>query len=146
MGTRALIKIHTLEGGVLRPLVCIYKQYDGYLTGLGATLHEFLSRKTMVNGYSPSADPTTTTNGVGDLATQLIQELKNITPLGGIYLYPIDTSDAGQDFTYTLTYALDNSGVDKLLSIDVDSLAGSTHLSGVGILHMFESMIDAEGE
>lgn len=146
MGTRALIKINDVSGSDSTTLVCIYKQYDGYLSGLGATLHEFLSRKVMVNGYSPSADPTTTANGVGDLAAQLIHELKQTNPLGGIYLYRTDTTDAGQDFTYTLNFAPDKNGIDALQSIVVDSLDGSTHLAGVGILSVLQSMIDTEGE
>lgn len=146
MGTRALIKINDVSGGDSTTLVCIYKQYDGYLSGLGATLHEFLSRKVMVNGYAPSADPTTTANGVGDLAAQLIHELKQTNPLGGIYLYRTDTTDAGQDFTYTLNFAPDKNGIDALQSIDIDSYGTDLKIDSDNILGTLLELIGTEGE
>ena len=52
MGTRATITIND-EGG--KPLLRLYKQFDGYIEGgLGEALVDFMKDRYVVNGYTIS--------------------------------------------------------------------------------------------
>lgn len=148
MGTRALIKINIKNGERVAPLVCIYKQHDGYLSGLGATLCEFLSRKKIINGISGNPDPINTSNGACDFAGQLVYELKERQPLAGVYLYPTDTGDVGQDFTYTVTFAKNTSfdNIDVLNSVSIDCHGDVVEFSGENLLSELRVHIEKEDE
>lgn len=96
MGTRSLTII--LDENALE--ICVlYRQYDGYPTGHGTELKEFLKGFTVVNGYG-SDDLTKTANGMGCLAAQLVAHFKS--GIGGFYLYPADTRDCGEEYVYTV--------------------------------------------
>lgn len=96
MGTRSLT--HIKERG--QTLVTIYQQYDGYPTGVGADLKRIAGQTEIVNGYTPAMAAGTHANGMGCLAAQVVAALK--TGLGGGYIYPPDSADCGEEFTYTL--------------------------------------------
>lgn len=97
MGTRSLTFVY--EGGLQsQPVCCIYRQYDGYPKAHGADIKDCLGVKTLVNGFN---DPTTQVNGMGCAAAMLIGHLKN-GECGGIYMYPTDSSDVGEEFIYRL--------------------------------------------
>ena len=49
MGTRAKITILDEQH---KEIVCLYSQYDGYLSGLGQDIYKFLFDKILVNGIS----------------------------------------------------------------------------------------------
>lgn len=148
MGTRALIKINIKDDESVTPLVCIYKQHDGYPSGLGAMLHEFLSRKKLINGISGKPDPANYSNGVGDLAGQLVCELKNKFALGGVYLYPTDTKDVGQDYTYTVNFSQGKSfdSVDALDSVSIDCYDDEVVFTGDELLSELKAYIEKEDE
>jgi hypothetical protein len=74
----------------------MYRQFDGYPTGHGAELAEFLSSGTMVNGIG--VDQNLVFNGMGCLAAQMVAHFKQ-TP-GGFYIHPTDITDCGQDYEY----------------------------------------------
>lgn len=96
MGTRALTFVY--DDG--KPVVCLYRQYDGYMSGHGRELAEFLgSFSAMTNGIA-AGETRKTANGMGCLAAQMIGHFK--TEVGGFYLMATDTKDAGQDYTYHL--------------------------------------------
>jgi hypothetical protein len=78
------------------PVINIYRQYDGYPSGHGHELAQFLDSKTLVNGFGEqnSFDA----NGMGCLAAQLIVQLKH--GVGGIYIYPVSSTDCFQDYEY----------------------------------------------
>lgn len=96
MGTRSLTFLY--NDGDEKPFTCIYRQFDGYPTGHGLEIAEFMNSKTMVNGYS---DAKTQINGMGCLASQLIVLLKGgKCEAGGIYIHHPDTEDAWQDYEY----------------------------------------------
>jgi hypothetical protein len=79
------------------PIMCIYRQYDGYPSGHGHELAQFLNSKTLVNGYSGLNS--IEANGMGCLAAQLVVQLKH--GVGGIYIYaPIVGRDHWQDYEY----------------------------------------------
>lgn len=88
----------------------MYRQYDGYMSGHGAELAEFLQDFNIVNGMKLN-DPPRTANGMGCLAAQLIVHFKasackdDGTPTsepGGIYVYHPEAKDYGEEFTYTI--------------------------------------------
>lgn len=88
MGTRSLTFVND---GEIR-LVCFYRQFDGYPSGHGKDLAEFLKPFTIVNGFSSGMKEGTHANGAGCLAAQLIKHFK--TDIGGIYIQPPNCKDA----------------------------------------------------
>lgn len=108
MGTRCLTRIHTEDG---KKLVNLYRQFDGYPSGHGNDLFNFLDGFVIVNGYTGSEGPKGA-NGAGCLAAQLVAHFKlrhNETnrrrdaAIGGFYIYPTDAEDCGQDYEYIVT-------------------------------------------
>ena len=68
MGTRSLTFVYEGE----KPIVNMYRQFDGYPSGHGAELAEFLtSFDEVVNGL-PVGDNRRLANGMGCLAAQMI--------------------------------------------------------------------------
>lgn len=94
MGTRSLTFVYDDED----PVVCMYRQFDGYPTGHGKELAEFLNSGRMVNGIPMHADEILY-NGIGCLAAQMVAHFK--TGTGGIYLHaPILDRDDWQEYEY----------------------------------------------
>lgn len=91
MGTRSTTHIYDENRN---HLVSIYRQYDGYPTGHGQELANFLNGKKLVNGFG---DPNTTVeaNGMGCLSAQFIAHFK--TGIGNVY---ITTKDDRQEYNY----------------------------------------------
>ena len=100
MGTRSLTFVYdgsNSDDENNEPIMCIYRQYDGYPSGHGHELAQFLNSKTLVNGYSGLNS--IEANGMGCLAAQLVVQLKH--GVGGIYIYaPIVGRDHWQDYEY----------------------------------------------
>ena len=95
MGTRSLTYVYDGE----TPIMCMYRQYDGYLSGHGQELANFLNELTIGNGISGKPDLFTFANGMGDLAAQMIVWFKK-TP-GGFYIHPVDLNqDCWQEYEY----------------------------------------------
>ncbi|NDC87148.1 MAG: hypothetical protein EB088_16300 [Betaproteobacteria bacterium] len=93
MGTRSLTYVY--EGK--HPVVCLYRQYDGYPSGHGAELAEFLDGYDIVNGFGQKREKLA--NGMGCLAAQMVAHFK--TEVGNFYLHaPVLDRDDGQDFEY----------------------------------------------
>ena len=94
MGTRSLTYVYNND----KPIVCMYRQYDGYPTGHGAELARFLKSGKVVNGL-PIDTEQLLFNGMGCLAAQMIAHFKR-TP-GGFYIYPVELDqDAWQEYEY----------------------------------------------
>jgi hypothetical protein len=74
----------------------MYRQYDGYPTGHGAELADFLSGFEIVNGYGEVKPKLA--NGMGCLAAQLIANFKQ--SVGGFYIYAVTDTDCGQEYEY----------------------------------------------
>ena len=106
MGTRSLTVFQKSNG---EEIVVMYRQYDGYPTGMGKDLQDFLKGFTIVNGYS---ETNKIANGMGCLSAQVIAELKD--GCGNIYLYPAGTRDVWEDYIYTL-YPEKNDGTGKVM-------------------------------
>ena len=94
MGTRALTFVYDGE----TPIINLYRQYDGYPTGHGAELAEFLNGFKIVNGLGPDT-PSRIANGMGCLAAQLVSHFKG-DEAGQFYLYSPQTVECGQDYEY----------------------------------------------
>ena len=92
MGTRSLTFVYDGD----KPIVNMYRQFDGYPTGHGQELAEFLLSGKMVNGYSDK--DAKQFNGMGCLAAQMIAHFKQ--SVGGFYIYSVDSTDCWQDYEY----------------------------------------------
>lgn len=94
MGTRSITVVYDdLE----RPLVTMYRQFDGYISGHGRELADFLDGRVVVNGYG-SGTPEKASNGMGCLAASLIANFKD--GIGGFYIEPSPSGDYGQEYEY----------------------------------------------
>ena len=92
MGTRSLTFVY--EGEM--PIVNMYRQFDGYPTGHGQELADFLLSGELINGYSKKQS--VQFNGMGCLAAQMIAYFKNT--VGGFYIYSVDSTDCWQEYEY----------------------------------------------
>ena len=99
MGTRSLTFVYSESKSIDKatPIINMYRQYDGYPTGHGAGLAEFLNSGRMVNGLQ-GVGKERQFNGMGCLAAQLVSEFKD--GAGNIYLEPVSSTDCGQDYEY----------------------------------------------
>lgn len=84
MGTRSLTNVYDEDGKNL--LVTIYRQYDGYPSGLGVDLKKILANRPVVNGYGGDDEKNRAFNGSGCLAAQLIGDLKQ-GKIGNVYIH-----------------------------------------------------------
>jgi hypothetical protein len=100
MGTRSLT---VFKDGDLdsKEIVVMYGQMDGYPEGHGADLREFLKDMVIVNGISFDEERKIA-NGMGCLAAQVVANFKDSFGVGGIYLYPANSRDCGEEYIYTL--------------------------------------------
>lgn len=100
MGTRSLTFFYGEENNET-PILALYRQFDGYISGHGVDIANFLENMTLVNGYTQNEVAGTHANGMGCLAAQFIALLK--TGIGEIYVTNTDTEDDwnfGIDYTY----------------------------------------------
>jgi|TARA_R110002126_G_scaffold4009_2_gene21874 hypothetical protein len=105
MGTRSLTFVYEKYGDKQMPIINMYRQFDGYPSGHGAELAEFLNGFRIVNGYS--GDPVKTANGMSCLSAQLVANFKK--DIGQFYLHPTDARDCGQDYEYHITQSENGS-------------------------------------
>ena len=121
MGTRSLV--HIKEGK--KTIVTIYRQYDGYPTGMGDDIKEILNNGmvNILNGFSLNHQVPKQFNGMGCLAAYLIGELKK-KKIGNVYIFPANIKDVGEDFTYTISEDL------GILNLKVTAYRGKTIFKG----------------
>lgn len=92
MGTRCLTFVHYGED----ILINMYRQFDGYPSGHGRELADFLNGFEIVDGFDEVREKIA--NGMGCLAAQLIAHFKQ--SVGGFYIEPVNSTDCGQDYEY----------------------------------------------
>lgn len=103
MGTRSLTYVYdsyTDKNGKTKhqKIINMYRQFDGYPTGHGIELAQFLnSFDAIVNGYAHN-EVRKVANGMGCLSAQMVANFKD--GVGGFYLYPTKCTDCGQDYEY----------------------------------------------
>ena len=110
MGTRSTIafidKRVTKDGKVYTDeLVRIYQQYDGYPSGVGLKLANWLKDKKIVNGfgYGETAE-NGYCNGVGCMSAQFIHDFKD--GIGNLYITDHDDSE---DYDYKVIVTNDST-------------------------------------
>lgn len=94
MGTRSLTFVYNDD----TPIINMYRQYDGYPSGHGKELAQFLNSIEAVTNGILFGETRKTANGMGCLAAQLVAHFKK--GVGGIYLYSTNSIDCGQDYEY----------------------------------------------
>lgn len=105
MGTRSLTRVietwNDEKTNKLKKqtLVCMYRQFDGYPSGMGSDLAEFINGGKLVNGLS-LAETERVFNGMGCLAAQLVAHFKD--GAGGYYLYPTNVKHVWQEYEYEI--------------------------------------------
>jgi hypothetical protein len=92
MGTRSLTFVYDGDKAIIN----MYRQFDGYPSGHGAELAEFLISGEMVNGFSDKNAKQF--NGMGCLAASMIAHFKN--SVGGFYIHAVTDTDCFQDYEY----------------------------------------------
>lgn len=139
MGTKSLTKVietwndektNKLKKQVL---VCMYRQFDGYPSGMGSDLAEFLNSGKLVNGIS--VDETERVfNGMGCLAAQMVAHFKD--GAGGYYLYPTNVKNAWQEYEYEIIQH-ENEPI-KLKVIEVGYIKNGKYHKGKQTLYFGE--------
>lgn len=97
MGTRSVTYIHEMDslgGGVA---CAFYRQYDGYPSGHGQDLADWLQGKSLVNGIGSDFRKGIDHNRAGQMAIDLMYDLKKET---SIECCPLDIDAGGLDFVY----------------------------------------------
>lgn len=97
MGTRSLTVMQDEEG---EEIAVLYRQMDGYPSGHGQELADFLAPFAVVNGLPVFGDNARTANGADCLAAQIVAHFKE--GAGGFYLCRAGTRDAGEEWIYTV--------------------------------------------
>jgi hypothetical protein len=98
MGTHSLILFQTKTNGLIEKYVVIYQQYDGYPSGVGLKLVNFIESKKIVNGYS---DKYVQANGFNCLIAQYISSFKD--GAGNLYVEPM-TTILDEEWNYIVTF------------------------------------------
>ena len=131
MGTRSLTRFITQHGDEKATVTCVYRQYDGYPSGHGKELSEFLCSGKMVNGFGQSEEKQF--NGIGCLAAQFIAEFKD--GVGGLYIHHPDSKDCGEEYVYEVIYkypkGFNNPNEDSLTMTCYDVYAEKTIFEGL---------------
>lgn len=113
MGTRSLTRvIETWEQGGKRKknlFVTVYRQMNGYPSGHGLDLANFISSGKMVNGIGLDIVGRVF-NGAGCFAAQLISALKGDSA-GSIYICPNSTKDVCQEYEYHIVCDFDTKAI-----------------------------------
>jgi hypothetical protein len=105
MGTRSITRVE-VEG---ETLIAVYRQFEGYISGHGKDLADFLENRRIVNGYNPDTEKEVF-NGPGCLAANLVSFLKReeFGKAGNIYIHPIDAED--EEYSYNINIKKRNVG------------------------------------
>ena len=96
MGTRCLTIVKDENN---QTLVNLYRQYDGYPTGHGKELVNFLKKIRITHGLAD--DRKNTANGIQCLAAQIVAHFKN--EAGHFYLCPPDCRDIDEEYIYEIS-------------------------------------------
>lgn len=112
MGTRSTVKFYSEFND--KPILSVYQQFDGYISGVGCELANFLLNKKVINGISFQTMEDGYANGMGCLAAQYVAE--NKTEIGGFYM---TDKDDEQEYNYEVRL------VDGKIIIKVNKFEGT---------------------
>jgi hypothetical protein len=113
MGTRSTVKFYS-EYNEKAPILSVYQQFDGYISGVGYTLAKWLQAKTIINGINGQTMEDGFANGMGCLAAQYVKDHK--VKIGGFYL-TTSTDEQGYDYEVRI--------IDGKFEITVNKFKGS---------------------
>ena len=101
MGTRTIVHLKDENN---KTILTLYRQYDGYPTGMGNDIKKILNNGVVEirNGFTTKDQIPRQFNGMGCLSAFLVGELKN-KKIGNVYIQAPNTKDMGEDYTYTLS-------------------------------------------
>ena len=102
-------------------IVTMYRQFDGYPTGHGLELAEFLAQGKLVNGIS-AGEKQLVFNGMGCLAAQAVAHFKDGP--GGIYLHRGGTTNCWEEYHYEVI----GNEEDKILTLKCFEIGGMKKL------------------
>jgi hypothetical protein len=117
MGTRSLThfietsKNYVTGKKVAKKIVTMYRQYDGYPSGMGKDLANFLKDGKLVNGISGNEK---VFNGMGCLSAQVVAHLKTDMghiKAGNVYLHSAGTTNCGEEFVYEIVGDFDTKEI-----------------------------------
>jgi hypothetical protein len=99
MGTRSITFFYDdVDQKNEKPFVAVYTQFDGYVSGFGVEISNFLKNMKVVNGYTLQEEEGGFANGMGCLAAQFVCEVKN--GIGNVYIVKSDTGTDNVDYVY----------------------------------------------
>jgi hypothetical protein len=103
MGTSCIIKVSENPKESIKPLMKIYKKYDGYPVGIGNEILSCLNNGDVkiINGYGSNQNTPKYFNGMGCLSAHLVGCLKS--DIGDVYIQSInEEDDLDCDYKYTI--------------------------------------------
>lgn len=133
MGTRSTLTF--LQNG--KTVLSLYCQFDGYLSGVGKDLCEFLKSGKQVNGI-PAFETGRVFNGMGDLAAQFIASVKTAPGLW----YCRAQEEGSEDYNYVV-----EGGWDGCMNPMPFCIVVTSHGEEIfaGSLAEFDALIAKEG-
>ena len=114
MGTRSLtrvIEVWNDDNGKQKQekLLTMYRQFDGYPSGHGQELADFIKSGIVVNGISCN-ETSKVFNGAGCFAAQMISHFKGDSA-GGFYIYSNSAKDVGEEYEYHVLVNFDTKQI-----------------------------------
>ena len=110
MGTSSTVKFYS-EFNQKEPILSIYQQFDGYISGVGHELARWLKDKKVINGISDQTMQAGYANGMGCLAAKYVADKKE-----SIGRFNLTTKDDSQSYNYEVRL------LDKKLIIKVSNV------------------------
>ena len=105
MSTRSITHIHEMKGDVFgdeEQIVCsFYRHCDGYPTGHGQDLADWLTGKRLVNGISGGFVKGRDFNRSGSMAVHLMAHIESIS---GCEVVPTGAGDMWEEYTYDVYF------------------------------------------
>lgn len=123
MGTRSLTVMQDEHGD---EIAVLYRQFDGYPSGHGAELAEFLSGFSVVNGFGMNP-PEKQANGGSCLAAQIVAHFKE--GVGQFYLYAAGTRNTGEEYIYVVKPEVGKEPVIRVYEAEWDKPTDIKHLA-----------------
>jgi len=127
MGTRSTTKVY-LDSERKKFLCCLYGQYDGYLSGHGRQLKEFIAGKKIINGIRNDTTIDNSFNGMGCLAAAVVAHFK--CDIGYFYLFPEYNME---EYNYILFPGEDEAIMIEITNAD-DKVMYSGHITEMPII------------
>ena len=101
MGTRSITHIHEMESLGEKTVCSFFRHCDGYPSGHGKDLADWLKGKKLVNGMTGEEKTGQDFNRAGTMAVKLMNHIQDES---GCEVIPTGDSNYGEDFTYDVYF------------------------------------------